>query len=401
MTRSNLVQLAVKTLRSVLLAASVAVVGVAAAQQQAQPGRLVVDPDPTAPAPAVTPSTGQPREIIDAASQPGYAEQNNAQRSAVQPGNNAPMWRQVGQGVEGTVNFPYQEYGVLIQPTVQYPGSMLTNAGDAWRQVRNNWILPYGGALLIIAVLAVAIFYFTNGPLRLHSAETGRKIERFTAFERAAHWSNAIAFVVLGISGIVMAFGQFFLRPIIGNTLFGWLTYALKNVHNFVGPVFAVSLLIIILTFVKDNLPRKEDLTWLARFGGMLGEHEVPSHRFNAGEKVLFWGGVFVLGLIVVGSGLVLDKLVPGLEYLRQDMQIAHMLHASAAVLMMAMFVGHIYMGTVGTDGAYQAMRTGYVDETWAREHHELWYNDIKAGKIPAQRSVAADPAPTAGEARA
>ena len=124
----------------------------------------------------------------------------------------------------------------------------------------------------------------------------------------------------------------------------------------------------------------------------MLGGKEVPSHRFNAGEKFVFWGGVLALGLVVVASGLVLDKLVPGMAYLRGDMQIAHMVHGAAAMLMMAMFCGHIYMGTVGMKGAYQGMRTGYVDEGWAKEHHELWYDDIKAGKIPAQRSTPPQP---------
>lgn len=332
--------------------------------------------------------------ITDAASQPGYAEQTNAQRREVQPGNNAPMWREVGKGTTGVTNFPYPEYGTLIQPFVQYPGSAYTNAGEAWRQVRNQLILPYGGSLMLIVLVAIGVFYASKGTLKLHGAETGRLIERFTAFERAAHWVNAIAFVALAVSGIVMAFGQFFLLPVIGSTLFGWLTYALKNLHNFTGPLFAVSLVVVILTFVKDNLPRKEDLTWLLKGGGLLGGHEVPSHRFNAGEKVLFWGGVFLFGLLVVASGLVLDKVVPGLAYLRADMQIAHMVHASAAVVMMVMFMGHIYMGTVGMQGAYSAMKTGYVDETWAKEHHELWYDDIQAGRIPAVRSA---PAPAGG----
>jgi len=336
------------------------------------------------------------RAVSDASTLPGYATQSNAERARVQPGNNAPMWRQVGQGVEGTVNFPYREYGVLIQPTVQYPGVSPTNAGEAWRQVRNRWILPYGGALVFIALLAVAIFYFSHGPLKLHGAETGRKIERFTAFERAAHWTNAGAFVLLAVSGLVMAFGQYLLLPIIGKTLFGWLTYALKNAHNFVGPLFAVSLLIVFVTFVRDNLPRKEDWAWIKRFGGLFGDQEAPSHRFNAGEKIVFWVGVFALGLVVVGSGLVLDKLVPGFDYLRGHMQIAHMIHASAAILMIALFIGHIYMGTLGTEGAYQAMKTGYVDETWAREHHALWYEDIRAGRIPAERSSAASAASSA-----
>jgi len=261
--------------------------------------------------------------------------------------------------------------------------------------VRNNWLIPYGGALLLIVLGAIGVFYWRKGTLQLHGTQTGRKIERFTPFERSAHWANAIAFTILAVSGIVMAFGKFFLHPVIGGTLFGWLTYVLKNLHNFAGPVFAVSLVVVIITFVRDNLPRKEDITWLVKGGGLLGEHEIPSHRFNAGEKVLFWGGVFLLGLIVVGSGLMLDKLIPGLVYERSTMQLSHMVHAVATVLMMAMFMGHIYMGTIGMAGAYDAMKTGYVDETWAKEHHELWYDDIQAGKIPAQRSAEAAPAPT------
>jgi len=331
----------------------------------------------------------------DADSDPKYKDQSNAQRGQVQPGNNAPMWRQVGQGVTGYSSLPKSqapEAGNLIQPFVQYPGSRLTNAGEAWRQVRNQWLIPYGGSLLLIALGALALFYWRKGTIELHGAETGRQIERFTPFERSAHWANAIAFTALAVSGIVMAFGKFFLQPLMGNTLFGWLTYALKNIHNFAGPLFAVSLVIVIVTFVRDNLPRAEDITWLLKGGGLLGGEEVPSHRFNAGEKVLFWGGVFFLGLIVVASGLVLDKVLPGLVYERSTMQISHMVHAAATCLMMAMFMGHIYMGTIGMRGAYSAMRTGYVDETWAKEHHELWYNDIQAGKIPAQRSATSAP---------
>jgi formate dehydrogenase subunit gamma len=334
----------------------------------------------------------------DASNDPDYANQTNAQRRQVQPGNNAPMWRDVGKGVTGYSSLPVSqapEAGNLIQPFVQYPGSRLTNAGEAWRQVRNNWLIPYGGALLFIVLLALAIFYMTKGPLGGHLKDTGRKIERFTPFERAAHWSNAIAFVVLAISGIVMAFGKFFILPVIGSTLFGWLTFALKNAHNFMGPLFAVSLLIVVVTFIKDNIASAADFVWLSKLGGMLGDKEVPSHRFNAGEKGLFWWGVTIPGIVVVGSGLFLDKLVPGMLYLRGDMQIAHMLHIVGALIMMALIMGHIYMGTVGMKGAYGAMRTGYVDEAWAKEHHELWYDDVKAGKIPAQRSQPARSVPS------
>ena len=341
------------------------------------------------PAPAV-----QSANIMDvkpdASQAPGYAEQTNGERAKVQPGNNAPMWRDVGKGVAGYSSLPVRqapEAGVLIQPFVEYPGSRLTNAGEAWRQVRNNWIIPYGGSLLFIVALAIAIFYWRKGTIRLHGTPTGREIERFTPFERSAHWSNAIAFVVLAVSGLVMAFGKFILHPVIGDTLFGWLTYALKNAHNFAGPLFAVSLVVVFFTFVKDNMPAKGDLVWLLKGGGILSGKEVPSHRFNAGEKIVFWGGVFLLGAVVVASGFVLDKIVPGLIYERSTMQMANMVHGVATVLMMAMFMGHIYIGTVGMEGAYSAMRTGYVDETWAKEHHELWHADIQAGKIPAHRS--------------
>lgn len=362
--------------RSLLLAAALAV-GAAAQAQQAQP----------APAAPKGPPAGF---VAPAEPKPG---ESNAERAKSQPGNNAPFWSAVRESGKqaGYVSLPGVEKGVLIQEFVQYPGSKFTTAGEAWRQVRNRWIIPYGGALVVIVALAIALFYWRKGRLG-HAEAGGRAIERFTPFERAAHWSNAIAFVVLAVSGLVMAFGKFFLLPVLGATLFGWLTYALKTAHNFAGPLFAVSLLIVFLTFVRDNLPKAHDAVWLRKGGGLLSGQEVPSHRFNAGEKLVFWGGVLLLGAIVVGSGLVLDMLIPGMAYTRGEMQIAHMIHAVAAVLMMAMFLGHIYIGTIGMKGAYSAMRTGYVSEAWAREHHELWAEDIRAGRIPAQRS--ASPAP-------
>ena len=203
----------------------------------------------------------------------------------------------------------------------------------------------------------------------------------------------AISFVVLALSGLVMAFGKFVLLPVLGSTLFGWLTYALKTAHNFAGPLFAVALFVFIITYLRDNLPRPGDLKWLAGAGGLLSGRELPSHRFNAGEKVIFWAGVIVLGLVVTASGLVLDKLIPGWGDTRGQMQLAHMVHGVASLLMSTLFLGHIYMGTLGVKGAYQAMRTGYVDEAWARDHHTYWHDDIKAGKIPALRSQTPPPA--------
>lgn len=394
--------------RIAIFSVAIGLAGLAGAQTSAiqtapaAPATGVVTPAPLVPALPAAAGGIQGQNIFevkpDADADPNYARQNNGERAKIQPGNNAPMWHQVGRGVTGYSSLPKSEApeaGNLIQPFVQYPGSRLTNAGEAWRQVRNNWLIPYGGALLIIVAGALALFYFGKGSIKLHDARTGRKIERFTLFERSAHWTNAIAFSILAISGIVMAFGKFFLLPVMGLTLFGWLSYVLKSLHNFAGPVFAVSLLVIIVTFVRDNLPAKGDLNWLLKGGGMLSGHEIKSARFNAGEKVVFWVGVFLLGVTVVASGLVMDKLVPGLSYERNTLQIAHMVHSVSNILMMAMFLGHIYIGTIGSEGSYEGMRTGYVDETWAREHHELWYDDVKVGRIPAQRNEPVPPAQT------
>jgi formate dehydrogenase subunit gamma len=337
--------------------------------------------------PASDSATGPPAGFV-APPEP-KADESNAVRAKTQPGNNAPFWRLVRKSGEqqGVTSLPGAERGTLIQRFVQYPGSRFTTAGEAWREARNRLLIPYGGALLLIVVGAIAFYYRQHGPLGGRDADTGRTIERFTPLERSAHWANAIAFVILAVSGLVMALGKFFLLPVIGRTLFGWLTYALKTAHDLVGPLFVVSLIVVFLTFLRDEMPRKEDFAWIRTGGGLFVGQEAPSHRFNAGEKLIFWVGLVVLGAVVVGSGLVLDRLLPGLDYLRADMQVAHMVHATATILMMAMLLGHIYLGTIGMKGAYRAMRTGYVDEAWAHEHHDLWLQDIKAGRIPAQRS--------------
>jgi formate dehydrogenase subunit gamma len=341
----------------------------------------------------------KPEVKRDASSEPGYMQQDNGQRNAVQPGNNSPMWRAVAAGAEGATTLPADqapEAGVLIQRPVQYLGARYTTAGEAWRQVRNNRLVPYGGALFLIVLGAIALFHFTKGPIGRHRAEEGgARIERFTPFERSAHWANAIAFCVLAVSGLVMAFGRFLLLPVLGAQLFGWLTHALKTLHNFAGPVFAVSLAIVFLTFLRHNWPQRGDLKWLLKGGGMFDRssgHEPPSHRFNAGEKLVFWAGVTMLGAMVVASGLVMDKLLPGVTYDRGTMQVAHMVHNAAAILMMCVFAGHIYIGTIGMRGAYAAMRRGWVGDAWAKEHHAYWHEDIRAGKVPARRSKEADP---------
>jgi len=217
--------------------------------------------------------------------------------------------------------------------------------------------------------------------MRLHEPLTGRKIKRFTAWQMAIHWTTAWTFVALAVTGLIMTFGKNILLPLLGYTLFSWLTIFGKNLHNFLGPLFIICLVLVFFTFLRDNFWRKYDWNWLRHAGGFISKRDVPSGKFNAGEKGWFWLGVFVAGIIVSGSGLILD--FPNFNQTRGTMQIANLVHLSIAALFMLAALGHIYMGTLGQIGAYQAMSTGYVDETWAKEHHLYWYNDVKAGKIP------------------
>lgn len=290
-----------------------------------------------------------------------------AQRQQSQPGNNAPFWRDVrgGGNQYQTTQVRGVESAVLVQ-----------TEGETWRQARNV-ITYYGGWVLVIVVVAIALFYFIRGAIKMHGPPTGRKLERFNVWHRTVHWTVAITFCVLALSGIILLFGKYVLLPVFGYKLFAWLAILSKNAHNFVGPVFAVATLLMIVTYLKDNLPKAYDFNWFAKAGGLLTGTHVPSGRYNAGEKSWFWIGVCVLGIVVSVTGFILD--FPNFAQGRAAMQQAHVIHVIAAVIFVALSLGHIYMGTLGVQGAYESMRRGMVDETWAKEHHEYWYNDTKA----------------------
>lgn len=297
--------------------------------------------------------------------------QEQAQRQNAQPGNNAPFYRDVRKSenvTQTTTQVRGIETNILVQP-----------AGQTWREIRNGPITLYGGLLLIIVPLVIFAFYRWRGPLKLHDGPTGRMIERFTDWERMVHWATAISFVILAVSGVIILFGKYVILPVFGYTVFSWLAILGKNLHNFVGPLFVFCTVIMFVTFVRDNIWRQMDFAWMAKLGGMLGGREMPSGRFNGGEKTWFWFGVVILGIIVSASGLVLD--FPNFAQTREVMQQANVIHAIAAVIYVGISLGHIYLGTVGMKGAYEAMRTGYVDETWAKEHHSVWYEEVKAGK--------------------
>jgi formate dehydrogenase subunit gamma len=300
-----------------------------------------------------------------------YARDQQKQQLA-QPLNNQPVWKEVRSGAPQVTTVLGRETNVLIQPE-----------GQTWRAVRVP-IAAAGGWLLALVVLGLMGYYAWRGPIELHGRPTGRMIERFSTVKRMAHWSMAISFVVLAITGLVVTFGKAVLLPLIGYTLFSWLATLSKTLHNFIGPLFTVALAVFIVLFVRDNLPKAYDMQWLAKFGGMLdrtGKTHVPTGKFNAGEKALFWILVCFLSVVLVVTGLILD--FPNFDQTRWTMQVANLLHLGAALLATAMAGFHIYLGTIGMRGAYEAMRYGYVDEAWAKEHHEYWYNDVASGKVP------------------
>jgi formate dehydrogenase subunit gamma len=167
--------------------------------------------------------------------------------------------------------------------------------------------------------------------------------------------------------------------PLMGGVTYGSFLMVCKNIHNYSGPLFTLSVVIFFLLFATRNIPGEGDLTWIKSFGGLFGGKHPPAGFFNFGEKIWFWFGMTFLGLVISASGLVLDMIVPFMqvEYLRGTMQLANIVHSSAAILMTAMAMGHIYIGSIGMQGSIDGMKTGYVDATWAKEHHEIWYNKI------------------------
>jgi formate dehydrogenase subunit gamma len=292
------------------------------------------------------------------------------ERQRTQPLNNAPVWRDVRYGEPKVTQVRGRETNVLIQ-----------SEGQTWRKARVP-LATTGGFLFSLALLGLVGFYAWRGPIQLTEPPTGRRIERFTVAQRIVHWTVAITFTILALTGLVITFGKNVLLPVIGYTAFSWLALAAKNLHNFTGPVFVVVLPFMIVMFFRSNLFKSYDWPWIKRLGGMLdrsGRSEVPSGKANAGQKVLFWVMVVAVGVTAAVTGLILD--FPNFDQTRQTMQIANGIHMVAGVGGAILLAFHVYLGTVGMRGAYDAMRHGYVDETWARQHHRLWYEDVMSGR--------------------
>jgi formate dehydrogenase subunit gamma len=220
------------------------------------------------------------------------------------------------------------------------------------------------------------IFYLARGMVRIESGRSGRTIVRFSAFERFVHWMTATCFIILAISGLNITFGRPLLLPLINSAAFSeWSQWA-KYAHNYLSFPFTIGVILIFLMWIAGNIPNKVDVEWLKRGGGMVGHDHPPAYRFNAGQKVIYWIVVIGGGLVAAtGYQLMFPFYLTGIE----GMQLAHIVHAVVAVLFVAVMLAHIYIGTIGMEGAFEAMGEGTVDLNWAKEHHSLWLDEQNA----------------------
>ena len=344
-------------LRTLLVVSSLAISSVSFGQQG------------TAQSP--TPQKVESVNIMDVGRSPNSTSKAAVDAGVNQPGNNAPIWRAVNSETVHYTSLPGAENGVLIQKT-----------GQEWRLIRNGFITVYGAWLLTFVFCAITAVFIFKGSIKLHEPMSGRKIQRFTLLERITHWTMAFTFVALALTGILILWGKYFLLPLMGPGLYGPFLLACKNIHNFVGPAFTVSIFVFFILFVRRNLPEKGDWEWVKGLGGLLTGKHIPANYFNPGEKMLFWVLLVILGSIVSASGWVLNMIVPfiQIEYWRGTMQIANIVHNVGSILMVAMALGHMYIGSIGMQGSLDGMRTGYCDETWAKEHHQRWYNKLGKG---------------------
>src|SRR6266568_1641982 len=296
---------------------------------------------------------------------PAQAQQ---QRPIVDPDasvvNEQTLLRQLPR-IEGDIDQLDPRARVLIQP-----------AGRVWDHFHEVTLLWTGAVVILGTVGALAVAYLLLGRIRISAGRSGRKVLRFKAFERFAHWLTAVSFVVLGITGLNITFGKHVLLPLIGYDAFAAFSEAAKYVHNFTSFAFVLGLVLIVAIFIKDNIPDKTDIEWFKQGGGFIKSKHAPARRFNAGEKLVFWGALGA-GLLVAVSGYLL--LFPFYVTNIAGMQVAQVVHAVIAVLFVALILAYIYIGTLGMEGAFEAMWTGEVDYNWAKEHHDLWLDDERA----------------------
>ena len=288
---------------------------------------------------------------------PGQAQQPvNPTASAVQE---QQLLQELGR-IEGRGTLPDARSRLIEQP-----------AGRDWRQF-SQVTLPWIGAIAIIGVLALLVaFYLIRGMVRIESGRSGRVLVRFSTFERLVHWMTAACFIILAISGLNITFGKQLLLPLIGPEAFTAFSQWMKYAHNYLSFPFTLGVVMIFLLWLAGNIPNRVDVEWLRQGGGIVGDKHPPAYRFNAGQKMIYW--IVVLGgtAVAVTGYLLMFPFWGGTDIV--TMQWAQIIHGVVGALFVAAMLGHIYIGTIGMQGAFEAMWDGTVDTNWAKEHHSLW----------------------------
>jgi formate dehydrogenase subunit gamma len=265
-------------------------------------------------------------------------------------------------------------------------------AGRDWRQFHEVTLRWIGGIAILGMLVLLVAFYLIRGQVKLHGGFSGRRIVRFNGFERFVHWMTATCFIILALSGLNITFGKSLLLPLIGESAFaGWAQWA-KYAHNYLSFPFAIGVVCIFLMWIAGNIPNKVDVQWLKEGGGIIGDKDPPSYRFNGGQKMIYWV-VVIGGTLIAITGYLL--MFPFYATDIQGMQLAQTVHAIIAVLFVAAMLAHIYIGTIGMEGAFEAMGEGTVDVNWAKKHHNLWVEQemARTGPNESQRQPMATPA--------
>lgn len=308
----------------------------------------------------------------------------------------AELWRQIRHGARGTVAGPDDQRGLMIQ-----------SSGHYWEETRNGPLQMYSSWAILGVIMLLALFFAIRGRIRIAHGPAGRTIKRFSGIERAAHWLLASSFILLALTGINLLFGRTLLIPLIGKEAFSAITITGKFIHNYVAFAFMVALALVAILWVVHNIPNRHDIVWFLRGGGIFGGGHPKARKFNGGQKVLFWL-VILCGISISLSGWALlnpfettmfsdtfalfngwfgtdfnTNLLPV-----QEQQYQALWHTIMGVFMIVVIIAHIYIGTVGMEGALPAMTSGDVDLNWAKEHHSLWVEEVEA---EARSSAGAD----------
>ena len=312
----------------------------------------------------------EPPEAGPVETEPGGAGlEQQTPNPAVDSPDDVQLYVPYDDQVIGRVSIPDAKLATLVQPE-----------GRFWRAWRMEGLFWTGLVILLITLAALAGFYFYRGRIPIERGRSGRWLPRFSFFERFAHWTAAVSFIALALTGLIVTFGRYTLIPLIGHDAFTVTSQAAKYIHNFSGTPFVLAIAFMLVVWIRDNLPTRADWEWLRHAGGVMkgSSFHPETGRFNAGQKGIFWS--VILGgtaLAVTGYLMLVPFAVTGVS----GMQTLHVIHSLIAVLMIAIILAHIYIGTLGMEGAFDAMGRGEVDENWAREHHRGWYDARRRGE--------------------